>query len=185
MNYQEMSHDTCKHHNHCLCLSWKPIIAGAIAAIGFSFILNLFSVAIGLTAFNTNSEGVENLVLGGLMATALGILVAMFASGYIAGYLGRAYCVHRHLGALYGFLAWCLALLVSIFIAAHVQNYISFYTHFISGTTMSLNSNATPTVNVPAAKVVVSAYIVFCLFFLGAFASAFGGHCGMRHKDHN
>ncbi|MBV9576567.1 MAG: hypothetical protein JO149_08085 [Gammaproteobacteria bacterium] len=172
------------HPIECKCFSWKPIIAGALIAIGFSFLLNLFSMAIGLTAFSTDSQGVENLALGGLLASALGIVVSMFAAGWITGYLGNRYCTKRHLGALYGFLAWCLALIVMVLIADFMAKYITFYTHFISGT---VNNSAmmSPVISMRIVNqnhLVVSAYIVFCLFFLSAFACSLGGHCGMRYR---
>lgn len=176
------------HMHACKCFSWKPVIAGALVAIGLSFLLNLFSVAIGLTAFTTNNQGVESLALGGLIATALGIVVSMFASGWLAGYLGNRYCKKRHLGALYGFLAWCVALILTIFLAEYAAKYITFYSHFISGTTAASVSVSNTSVqatanNVTENKVVISTYIVFCLFFLSAFASSLGGHCGMKCAD--
>lgn len=177
------------HDHECKCFSWKPIIAGALMAIGLSFLLNLFSVAIGLTAYSTNSQGVENLAFGGLIATALSLVVSMFASGWLAGYLGNRYCTKRHLGALYGFLAWCVALVAMIFLAAHVQQYIGFYTHVLNGTSATYvyapvaNANAAPVPTPPANAVVLSTYILFTLFFLSAFAASFGGHSGMRYVD--
>lgn len=176
------------HALDCKCFTWKPVIAGALVAIGLSFLLNLFSVAIGLTAFTTNNEGVENLVLGGLIATALGIVVSMFASGWLAGYLGNRYCAKRHLGALYGFLTWCLALIVMVFLADHMVKYITLYTHFISGSSMASTSlenvaGHVSTNTTAENKVVISAYIIFCLFFLSAFACSLGGHCGMRYAE--
>lgn len=175
------------------CLSWKPIFAGALVAIGLSFLLNLFAVAIELSAFTTTSEGVESLILGGLLATGLGVVASMFAAGWLAGYLGKAHCDGRHLGALYGFLTWCLALLLTIFLADHVQHYVSFYGHFISGSTEvaqvnnpSVGRAVANTVKIATTKpemksIMISNYIIFCLFFLSAFACSLGGHCGMRH----
>jgi len=175
------------HLSECKCLLWKPVVAGALVAIGLSFLLNLFSVAIGLTAFTTNSQGVENLAFGGLVATAFGIVVSMFAAGWIAGYLGNRYCTKRHLGALYGFLAWCLALIMMVFLAESMAKYVTFYSHFISGneaTAIVANSGIQmASITAPAHQVVVSAYILFALFFLSAFSCSLGGHCGMRHVD--
>src|ERR1700722_7871136 len=99
------------HGTDCKCLSWKPIFAGALTAIGLSFLLNLFSVAIGLTAYTTSSEGVETMAFGGLLGTAIGVIAAMFAAGWVSGYLGQRYCVQRHVGCMYGFLTWCVALI--------------------------------------------------------------------------
>lgn len=183
-----MMNDEMKMHSlECKCFSWKPILIGALAAIGFSFLLNLFSIAIGLTAFTTNSQGVETLAFGGLIATALGLVVSMFAAGWLAGYTGSRYCVKRHMGALYGFLTWCLALIIMIFLADHIQHYVMGYTHFISGTGMTYvaasNSAAgmQASTNASTTSLVISTYIVFVLFFLSAFACSFGGHAGMRY----
>lgn len=181
------SHETRLHPVECKCFTWSPIIVGALTAVGLTFLLNLFSVAIGLTAYTTTSDGVENLALGGLMATAFGVIVSMFAAGWLAGYLGNRHCTKRHLGALYGFLAWCVALIATIFLADHIQHYIALYNHFISGmpvkeiavtatnTTTSHVANAQISTN----NIVISSYIIFCLYFLSAFAASLGGHCGM------
>ncbi|MHB1948111.1 MAG: hypothetical protein ACYCQI_08365 [Gammaproteobacteria bacterium] len=185
-----MTTDTIMVHTvECKCLYWKPILAGALVAIGLTFLLNLFSVAIGLTAFTTGSDGVEKLALSGLVATSLGVIASMFAAGWITGYLGKHYCTKRHLGALYGFLTWCLALIITIFLASHAQEYITFYGHLISGTTNTVqvaSSSAAGTVTtaaeLPPKTLVISTYIIFILFFLSAFACSLGGHAGMRHR---
>ncbi len=181
------------HPNECTCLSWKPILAGSLVAVGLSFLLNLFGLAIGLTSFTVNNEGVESLALGGLLGTAIGIISSMFAAGWITGYLSQRYCNKRHLGALYGFLMWCLALIIAIFLASYIQQYISFYGHFLSGTTHIILDNVSSEKNLiietnhlhAANNVIVSAYIIFSLFFLSAFASSLGGHCGMCHVNKN
>lgn len=178
------------HCGECKCLSWKPIVSGALVAIGLTFLLHLFSVAISLTAYTTNSEGIETLALGGLVGTSIGTVASMFVAGWVAGYLGRSYCTQRHLGAIYGFLTWCLALIMAIFLMSHAQEYVTYYGHVISGTAASFKvtnavTDATVSGNVPADALVISTYIVFILFFLGAFASSLGGHCGMRYKFKN
>jgi hypothetical protein len=183
-----MENRDCKLHSaECKCLSWKPIIAGALVAIGLSFLLHLFSVAIGLTAFSKD-QGSENLILGGLIATAFGTIVVMFASGWIAGYLGNRSCNKRHLGALYGFLTWVVALIALMLIVDNIMNYINLYSHSIStnsGVPIILNK-AVKAQNAMAqqasnATVIVSSYVIFILFFLSAFASSLGGHCGMQY----
>lgn len=178
------------HSHECKCFTWKPIFAGALIIIGFSFLLNLFSVAIGLTAFTTNSEGIQNIAIGGLIATALGIVVSMFAAGWLTGYLGNRYCTKRHLGALYGFLAWCVALIFLVFLTEYLTKYILFYTHFISGSPITLGTMANTSIQAAASETtekhaVLGFYIVFWLFFLSAFACSLGGHCGMRRLEKN
>lgn len=188
-----MINDTKMMHIHG-CFAWKPIFAGALVAIGLSFLLNLFGVAIGLTAFTVNSEGLETLAFGGLIGTAIGIIAAMFAAGWVAGFLGNRHHNYEEkyhcLGALYGFLAWCVALIAAMYLAAHAQEYVTFYGHLISGT----GDTAVRVANTPAAttatvtmtdqqatKLVISTYILFALFFLGAFSASLGGYCGMCH----
>lgn len=175
------------HTDECHCLSWKPIIAGALVIIGLTFLLNLFSVAIGLSAFTTSSDGVQKVVLSGLFATAVGIIASMFGSGWITGYLSQRHCSKRHLGALYGFLTWCLALILAVFLASHLEDYVSFYANFISGTPQAhaVVTTAGDTVKMKSDSLVVSTYIIFALFFLSAFATSLGGHCGASYVCKN
>ena len=171
------------HVDECECLAWKPVIAGAFVGVGLTFLLNLFSVAIGLTAYKVDTQGGESLVFGGFIGAGIGVIAAMFAAGWLSGYLGRKYCVVRHMGALYGFLTWCVALVIAVFFAGAAQHYVGDYSHFLSGTpagVVDAASNAAVGV-VADGSLVISAYIVFALFFLGAFAASLGGHCGMRH----
>lgn len=105
---------------------------------------------------------------------------------WLSGYLAQRHCYQRHLGALYGFLAWCVALLAIVVIGSHVQQYISFYGHFLSGDhhLVQIASNPasnTVSINAHSEGIIVSTYIIFCLFFLSAFACCLGGHCGMRY----
>lgn len=183
-----MNNGNMMHSAECKCFSWSPIFAGALVAMGLSFLLNLFSVAIGLTAFTTGSDGVETLALGGLLGAAIGVIAAMFTAGWVAGYLSQRHCGKRHLGALHGFLAWGVALIIAVLMASHIQQYVSFYAHFLSGaaTEVQITNTANGAVTVITkdmrpGHVVISSYILFSLFFLSAFASSLGGHCGTRH----
>jgi hypothetical protein len=182
-----MINTTIPHSHECKCFSWKPIIAGAVVAIALTFLLNLFSVAISLTAYTTSDTGVETLAIGGFLGYAIGIIASMFAAGWLAGYLGKRYCTRNHTGALYGFLTWGVALIVSIFLMSHAVEYVAFYSHFISGTLAQMaaepaNKVAQTVSQMDANSVVVSTFVLFVLFFLGAFSASLGGHCGMVHR---
>ncbi|HVY53836.1 MAG TPA: hypothetical protein VHA13_04890, partial [Gammaproteobacteria bacterium] len=48
-------------------LSWTAVIAGALVGIGLSFLLNIFSISIGLTLIKTSAEGAVSLALGGFI----------------------------------------------------------------------------------------------------------------------
>ena len=105
----------------------------------------------------------------------------MFASGWIAGHLGKSYCTKRHLGALYGFLTWVVSLIALMFIVDNILHYVIVYSHSISNITGMPTTPAAMQNDKTANSVVLSSYIVFVLFFLGAFAASFGGHLGMRY----
>jgi hypothetical protein len=176
------SNEYLPHATDCECLVWKPIVAGALVILGFTFILNLFSVAIGLTAFTVSTDGAETLVMGGLLGIGIGTIASMFGAGWLTGYLGQRHCNKLHLGALYGFLAWCVALVIGFFVMTNAEQYVAIYTHLLSGTpyTPAGNAVAASTDAQTTKNLVISTYIIFSLVFLSAFASALGGHCGMR-----
>ena len=84
-------------------ISWTAIFVGAIAAIGLTFLLNLFGIAIGLRAFTLSTNGAIVLAVGGMIGIIIGIIASMLAAGYTAGYLGRVHSSQRNLGIVYGF----------------------------------------------------------------------------------
>jgi hypothetical protein len=189
----------------CRSLSWTAVFAGALVGVGLGFILSLFSVAIGLSAYSSTTDGAMTIAVGGLIGIAIGVIASMFASGYVAGYLDRPKCVNdecpkRQSGALNGFVAWCLALIISVSIAPHLHHYVTVYSNFVSNpnsvssftmekpgsaldAAAAANGNTAPASDeaavVPASTTAKSAFLIFVLFILGALSSAFGGHFGM------
>ena len=113
-------------HCHWKRLSWTAVIVGALVGVGLTFLLALFSAAIGLSAFSMDSTGATTLAVGGFIGVVIGILVSMFLAGWVAGYLGRPYAMGRNLGVLYGFTAWCLALLLTASFAGPIGRYVGF-----------------------------------------------------------
>lgn len=189
-----------KHHDHAHCwhvksISWSAILAGALVGIGLTFLLNLFSVAIGLSIFSINNTGITSLAVGGMIGLAICAIVSMFVAGMVAGYLARPFCDTRHLGVLYGFTTWCLALLLTAILATYVGRYVSSYSNFISNPSTiiitevspSPEPQSNPAIIMNAQKATntfgIGAFIVFVLFFIGAISSCFGGHCGMMCKS--
>jgi len=66
--------------SHCCCpphvykrISWTAIFVGAIVAVGLSFLLNLFGIAIGLSAFTLSTDGASVLAVGGLVGMIIGV----------------------------------------------------------------------------------------------------------------
>lgn len=133
MNEQKQGH-AC---HVCNYLSWSAVFAGALILIGLSFLFNLFNVAVGLSLVSTTSEG-TTMAVGGLIAILITTIIATFAGGYTAGSLGRfpdshACCV----GMLYGFLAWCVALILSAILAGSMAYYIASFSSLLSQTSNS------------------------------------------------
>ncbi|MEO8401124.1 MAG: hypothetical protein ABI597_04915 [Gammaproteobacteria bacterium] len=187
--------DHSQEHLFFKVISWSAILVGALIGIGLSFLLNLFSVAIGLSLVSTTKEGIATLAIGGFIGLLISTIVSMFVAGTAAGYLGRAICVKRNLGVLYGFTTWCLALILTVLLTSQMGQYVTNYSALVTHPTTVL---VTPEVDSPKLSVQekstvvavdaqhatnilgMSTFLIFILFFVGALASCFGGHFGME-----
>lgn len=183
-------------------ICWSAIVTGALVGVGLSFLLNLFATSIGLSAYSMPTDGIATLAVGGLIGMIIAIFVAMGLAGYTAGYLGRAYCPLRNHGILYGFLTWTLALLISAVVTAHVTQYVQNYaanaTHAVIVPNNTANTPAVVVTNKPEPSSAIlntkvhvgmtpeqlawGTFLIFVLFFVGAFASCLGAHWGMNCK---
>lgn len=201
-------HEHC-HGDYCAPfkrISWTAIFVGALIAIGLSFLLYIFGIAIGLSAVSVNDTGGSVIAIGGMIGIIIGLVASMMAAGYAAGYLGRFYSPQRNLGIVYGFTTWSVALILSSLVLTHIGNYASWYGHAMVGSDsvvqVSTSSNA-PALDVKQAVVADtdtkaandtkkvtqvtvapetlawSAGIMFFLFFLGALSCCIGACWGM------
>ena len=204
---------TVIEHNHphicgLKCISWTAIFSGAFVGVGLSFLLNLLCIGIGLSAFTATQEGSMVLAVSGFIGLVIAAFISMFMGGWVAGYLGRPYCSRRHLGELYGFITWSVALVLTILLAANASKFVSNFNDSVlmhSNTSMvnvtindaaplvSQKTRTNPstgntvthtTVNAEKATnaLGVTAFVTFFLFFIGALASCFGGCLAMRCK---
>ncbi len=130
-------------------ISWNAILVGALIGIGLSFLLNLFSVAIGLSIVKTTQEGLATLAIGGFIGLLIGTIVSMFVAGLAAGYLGRPYSIKRNLGIVYGFTTWCSALILMMLLASPIGSYVTSYSSFITHPTavVFVNNQQSPAIN--------------------------------------
>lgn len=210
MNIQKIGEaEVCQHNSGFRCMSWSAVVVGAFVALGLSFLINLFGIAIGLSAFTTTSEGILTLAIGGYVGMLIGIIAIMYFSGWVAGYLGRAHCFGKYSGALYGFTAWCVALILMILLASQTAQFVSanFYSLTNSDvevvrlvnvdvsaqsvTSADRNSKAAKAEmkreeiaeNKTAKAIGQSLFMMFALFFVGAISSAIGGYCGSNPKN--
>lgn len=178
-------------------LNWAAIFAGALVAVGLSFLLDIFGVAIGLSAYSSTSNGATALAVGGILGILIGVLVAMGTAGFVAGYLSRFYHCYCHGGILYGFLTWSVALILSALLIIPVGHYVSLYEDSLypAATAMEMGVANAPSANANTTQVsaagdqnatanaknlACSSWILFVLFFLGAIASCLGACCGMK-----
>lgn len=186
-------------------ISWTAVVAGALTALGLSFLLNLFGIAIGLSAFKTMSNGSIIVVVGGMLGIIIGVVISSLVAGYTAGYLGRLYCPERNLGMIYGFITWVMALILGAVLIGLLSQSVATYTNSISRTVVAVpvtvNQISTPMgttkissamkngqneavveVNLTPANMTSGAFIMFTLFFLGAIFTCVGARWGMRCK---
>lgn len=186
-------------------ISWTAIFVGALTALGLSFLLNLFGIAIGLSAFKTMSNGSVIVVIGGMLGIIIGVVISTVVAGYAAGYLGRLYCPERNLGIIYGFITWVMALILGAALIGLLSQYVVTYTNSISRTVVAVpitvNQISTPVgttkissstkngqkeaiveVNVTPTNLASGAFIIFTLFLLGAIFTCVGASWGMHCK---
>ncbi len=203
-NKMDCSADTGMCHRRLI--SGSAIIIGALVGVGLGFLLNLFIVAIGLSAFTTDKDGMIILAVGGLLGMMIGTIACMFTAGYAAGYLGRPYCLKHNLGIMYGFAAWALALILTVLLTGSMSRYVAAYSTFITNpatmmimkrdmmmaeterttvTKMTAVTSSKTTAVVPMDKEKMTNRFgmgictLFLLFFIGALSSCLGGYYGM------
>lgn len=195
MNVQN-SHHCCIHR-----VSWSAVFVGSLVGIGLAFLLNLFGLAIGLSAFTTSTTGNISLAIGGIIGLGVGVFVSMYLCGFTAGYLGRRQGMNRNIGIIYGFTAWCVALVLSVLLASQFSHYVTNYSDMVANTSTVVitNKDNTRTMQAPTpvkarGKTAVvntdntnilgmSMFVMFLLFFIGAASSCFGGYYGMSCNE--
>jgi hypothetical protein len=105
-----------RHYAHSL-VDWPSVIGGAIVAIAVGFILNVFGLAIGASAFNPFEleRQDEAISIGGGLYAIFAQLIALQLGAYVASRSAR-YPDHFG-GALTGVMVWSLAVVVAIVLA--------------------------------------------------------------------
>lgn len=172
-------------------VSWSAIIAGALVAFSLSALFNLLNAGLGLVTFPESFHSLATLTIAGYIWLIICGIVAMFLAGYVAGKIYRHYALATCGGGLHGFLAWSLALLLSVIIASH----------FVSASAQSAavaNQNTRTDMAVrigdrglaeqraeQAAEALGGATLgIFFIFLIGAVAATAGGHIAAK-KDHH
>lgn len=121
------THDKSVFHHCHRHLSWSGVIAGALVAIGLTFLFNILTTGLGLSLYTKNDQGMQALTVAGLIWLILGVYFIFFFAGWVAGkvaarnltcdgYHGR----HCGGGFIHGFLTWTLYLILSLLILSHI-----------------------------------------------------------------
>jgi hypothetical protein len=190
-----------EHYHACnmRCISWSALIFGGLIAISLSFLFNLFSLAVGLSAFPATPEGKTEFAAAGFIGLVIISIITMFFSGWVAGSLGRGHCQKRCMGELYGFGAWSLALVATIFLATNAGQFLNQKSYVVDRnfSSFQLANEITKNVNEatdlsqhttsPGAKnaattLGITSFATFFILFIGALSATFGGRIGMRHR---
>lgn len=182
-------------------ISWSAILTGALVGVGFSFLLNLFGVAIGLSAFSMGDQGVMSLAIGGLFGIIVSTIIAMFFAGFTSGYIGRLYVPGRNMAGIYGFSTWIVAIILTAVLTTHLGSYIESYSTSVTRSTVIITQDKTAeamtskshassheehhkianiTPKEVTGGIAIGAFIVFAMFFIGALSSCVGARFGMR-----
>lgn len=174
------------------CISWTAIFAGAFVAVGLGFLLHLFTSGLGLSLFAIDATGLTILAIGTFIWLFVASFFIMFASGFVAGALGRTFFPSRCHGALHGFLAWCVGLVFAIILATHV----SLGTMAFDGAARTAQiQQVTPVTKIvtivpnkatekTANHLGMGVLAVFFIFFIGAVGSTVGGYVGAQFRGH-
>ena len=206
LNMNQNSGQDCKNTCCSKCMSWGGVFAGALVALGLSFLLNAFGVAIGISAFKVSAAGEIILAIGGYIGMVIGVIAVMFIAGWVAGSLSHAGCESKCYGALYGFISWCIVLVLMVMLGANTGQFISsnvkamtnyhpVIVQMVSETDIAAANNSVSKSRITKAikeemaadaqtikTLELAVFLTFALFFISAIASAFGGYCAVRCK---
>lgn len=171
-------------------INWNAILVPALLAIGLSFLVNIFTAGVGLSAYTTSPEGQITIMVGGFIWLFLIFYFVMFLIGYVSGVMTQPF---RCAGVLHAFAAWSLALLINVALfsqtAANAFGTPTYYSYKAVATSTQTQTQAQPTVNQAATedaatKMGIGVLGLFFIFLAGALGSCTGGYVGSRQpKD--
>ena len=161
------------------CISWAALVVAVLFGFGLSFLFDRLSSAICFYLFSTTNTAAMLIALIGLTITLGGLVLAMFAAGYTAGYLGALHSPQGNLGLFYGFSTWSLVLILNALLAVPLQHYLAKQ----SASLALVLPDLLQTGGNHAKTQTETAFIVFILFFMTAFFSCLGAYWGMTRQS--
>lgn len=180
-------------------VSWTAIFSAAVVGVGVNFLLNLFSLALGISSFSVKAIGQTLFSFIGFSGFLLSAMIAMFITGWLSGRLSPT-VLPRRWGVVYGFLAWSVLLIITIILITNMIQYMAFHTNFTSNLVSIKLTNNSPMLTETAAHlmqnsplsfnvethqkvIVLNAWLTFILFFTGTIASCVGGFIGYKGQS--
>ncbi|MGE3318793.1 MAG: hypothetical protein AB7I18_05805 [Candidatus Berkiella sp.] len=164
------------HHKY---LCWRAIFAGAIFAVGISFLFNLLTVGLGLSLYTESPDGKLAFTFAGVSWMMVGSYVILFFAGWITGRLvPDQHSFHLANGMAHGFIAWSLYLIVSVILLSLMKDAIvvpALKSFFIDLS----NSHVA---KVQATKLGHAGLVTFFIFFFGALGACIGAACGIKES---
>ena len=169
--------------------SWTAIFVGALIGLGLTFLLNLLSLAIGMSIFTEQTNQTISFSFIGIVGFFLVAVISMFTTGWIAGKLTILSSIRKHWGFLYGFSAWCVSFIMTVILLMNTLQFTQFHSNFTSKNLTAIKiSNQLPMLtqsegsNAETNKKVIAlnAYVTFIFFLVGAISSALGGYVGFK-----
>lgn len=99
-------------------LSWRAILAGAVAGLAIHILLTLLGLGLGVGSLEpvTDENPAAKLGMGATIAWCVSALIALWSGGYVAGRFVPA--SYRRSGCLHGFLVWSVATVLAVLIAS-------------------------------------------------------------------
>ena len=97
-------------------LSWRAIIAGAVAGLSIHILLTMLGLGLGIGSLEPVSDEnpVAKLGMGAAIAWCVSALIALWSGGYVAGrFIPVSY---KRSGSLHGFLVWSVATVLALLI---------------------------------------------------------------------
>lgn len=177
-------------------ISWPAIFSGVLAGFALNFLFNLVILALGISIFNLDAQGSSIFSYIGIICYLVSSFITMYIVGWVAGRLTPP-LLKRWWGALIGFIAWSLLLIVTIVLLTNVIQFVSFHSTFTSHPNMvairiandspfmtetkELSPNQSPLgINIEKVQktITLNATVTFALFLIGALSSCVGGWVG-------
>ncbi len=167
--------------------SWTALLVCALTGLGFNFLFNLLSLAVGPSLFSEQSKHLITFSLMSFVGFIVVAIISMFMTGWVAGALSKNTILPKKWGILYGFIAWSLSFIFTVFLLTNMMQFTQFHSNFTSNNLVAVRitnqmpmSTETKSANAELDNrtITLNAYVTFVLFLVGALSSCIGGYSG-------